>query len=356
VRTCLLLACSLVAALAAAAPAGSGPRPYAPYGWPVRPFDVAHSIRGNFGDPRTAFTDALDPQGYEGPGAFSFNNGVDIAVPDGTSVYPIVSGRVRAVVGDYVSVVTRDRRTFRYEHIIPVVERGERVVARRSLLGYVRTSYGHVHLSEFDGFQVVNPLEPGHLTPYDDHTAPRIAAVDVRAGTTLRQLDPREVCGRVSFVADVFDMPSLPIVLGPFAGFPVAPALVRWELRRAPGGTVVVPLTTAADFRRTEPAPGRFWDVYARGTYQNSPRFGGLHYTSLRGRYLFNLALDRDTRDLENGPYLLTVTARDVRGNAVAHTKELTVANLPGTETGCRPEDEPAPPEPAPQPPSSSSP
>jgi hypothetical protein len=346
-----ILVCALAASVTGAAPAAARPHASAPYGWPVRPFDVAHPIRGNFGDPRTAFLDPLDPDGSEGPGAFSFHNGVDIAVPDGTSVYPVVSGRVRAVFGDIVSVGRGDGRTFRYEHIVPVVERGERVVARQSLLGYVRASYAHVHLAEIDGMRVVNPLEPRHLTPYADHTAPRIAGVEIRAGTTLNRLDPLRVCGRVSLIADAFDLPSLPIVLGPFAGAPVTPALVRWELRRVHGG-VVVPLTSAADFRHTLPLQSHFWNVYARGTYQNSPRFGGIHYASMRGRYLFHLASDFDTRSLGNGAYLLMVHAGDARGNSVAQAHELTVENVPDTATGCPAEDAPEPP--SDQPPSSS--
>jgi len=33
------------------------------YGWPLKPFHKAHPIRGNFGDPRTVFTDPFDPTG-----------------------------------------------------------------------------------------------------------------------------------------------------------------------------------------------------------------------------------------------------------------------------------------------------
>ena len=324
------------------------------YSWPIKPFGRQHPIRGNFGDPRTIFSYSLSSAALFGPGDFSFHNGVDIAVPDGTEVYPVVSGRVRAVFSDIVSVGTRDGRTFRYEHVVPVVERGERVVARETVVGYVRSGYGHVHFTEIDGMRVVNPLEPRHLTPYTDHIAPQISDVELRAGTTLTRLDPQRVCGRVSIVADAFDMPSIPIPLGPFAGLPVTPALVRWELRRL-HASVVLPLTSAADFRRVLPLQTRFWDVYARGTYQNSPRFGGIHYASMRGRYLFNVVTDFDTRSLANGLYVLTVLAGDVRGNSVTHTRQLTVANAPDTATGCPAEDTPEPPaDPTTQPPSSS--
>ena len=33
------------------------------YGWPLKPFHKAHPIRGNFGDPRTIFSDPFEPSG-----------------------------------------------------------------------------------------------------------------------------------------------------------------------------------------------------------------------------------------------------------------------------------------------------
>ena len=43
------------------------------YGWPVKPFDVQHPVRGFFCDPRI---------GAKGSKAFHF--GIDVSAPDGT--------------------------------------------------------------------------------------------------------------------------------------------------------------------------------------------------------------------------------------------------------------------------------
>ena len=71
-----------------------------------------------------------------------------------------------------------------------------------------------------------------------------------------------------------------------------------------------VPWRTAADFRSTLPANGHFFDVYAKGTYENAPRFGAQQYRSMPGRYLFLLAGNFDTTSLPNGVY----TLGDLRG------------------------------------------
>src|SRR6478752_2410249 len=65
------------------------------YGWPVKPFDRPHPIRGAFGDPRTVFTVAPTAGGVlTGPGLFSFHEGIDISAPNGAAVYPVRDGRV----------------------------------------------------------------------------------------------------------------------------------------------------------------------------------------------------------------------------------------------------------------------
>src|SRR4051794_41180180 len=92
----LLLVVCAVSALAAlaAAPRGAGSSPGG-YGWPVKPFDRQHPIRGSFGDPRTVFLDSPTRAAlYTGPGVFSFHPGVDVWAPDGTPVYAVVSGTV----------------------------------------------------------------------------------------------------------------------------------------------------------------------------------------------------------------------------------------------------------------------
>ena len=61
---------ALVAFVAALAFAGGA----SAYGWPVRPFNKQHPIRGGFGDPRTVFSLGFFSNPWEGPGSFSFHN------------------------------------------------------------------------------------------------------------------------------------------------------------------------------------------------------------------------------------------------------------------------------------------
>jgi hypothetical protein len=125
---------------------------------------------------------------------------------------------------------------------------------------------------------------------------------------------------------------------------------VTWKLQRV-GGPVVVPQTNAVDFRTTLPPPRDFWSVYARGSYQNAPRFGLQQFGSMPGRFLFQLTDGFDTRTVANGPYLLTVGATDERGNIGGLTQRFWIFNQ-RSPTGCPvPPPQPAPANPAPQPP-----
>jgi hypothetical protein len=336
-RPLLLLALVLAAALAAAAPAAA-------YPWPVKPFDRQHPIRGYFGDPRTLFDLTLNEDGIDGPGSFTFHNGVDVTAPNGTKVYPVVSGTAHLIDGSAVLVQTLDDRKFQYYHVVPAIVEGQQVTAGRTVLGRIQAPFGHVHLSEIDGTRITDPLLPGHLGPYRDHTRPAVGAIDLRdaAGTTV---GPLGVCGVISVDASAFDRPALPVV-GTFSGLPVAPALVTWQLARVHHG-VVVPHTIAADFRTTLPARDDFWNVYARGTYENAPRFGRQQFTSLPGRFLYVLARGFDTRKLANGLYALTVAATDERGNRGTAVERFWIANRRKSPAGCPVKSRPPAPPPA---------
>src|SRR5262249_17805318 len=153
-----------------------------------------------------------------------FHNGVDIAAPVGTLVYPVVSGNVIKSQRDEIVVRTDDARTFQYWHLVPRVGVGEEVVARTTVLGTIAPEYDHVHLTEIDGFRIQTPLDPGHLEPYRDHTAPEVEALsfhtiagDALGGTRLG--------GRITIDAQAIDVPPVPVP-GAWFGFPVAPALV----------------------------------------------------------------------------------------------------------------------------------
>jgi hypothetical protein len=295
------------------------------YPWPFKPFHEQHPIRGFFGDPRTVYESGLASDPLGGTGAFSFHQGVDIAAPDGTPIYPVESGTARYLGAATLEVLTGHHVVFQYFHIVPVVGEGQHVVVSRTILGYVQVPYGHVHITEIDDSRVVNPLQKGHLTPYRDTTKPTIRAVTIenRLGAVQGPL-----CGRVEIQADAFDTPPMPVP-GPFRGLPVAPAFVAWSLRQAGHHRPIVQ-RTVANFLKTLPPNSKFWTVYVKGTYENSPRFGRAQYQSMPGRYLFQLAASFDTRRLENGTYVITVRASDIRGNATVARRRIEVANRAG--------------------------
>ena len=102
------------------------------YGWPVKPFDKPHALRGAFDDPRFHL-------GSEGA-LSAFHFGVDIAARDGTRVYAVTAGYVRARHAD-VTVRRRDGRAYGYWHIRPVVRTGQHVRLHQ-LLGRVLPGSG----------------------------------------------------------------------------------------------------------------------------------------------------------------------------------------------------------------------
>jgi hypothetical protein len=301
------------------------------YGWPVRPFNKPHPIRGGFGDPRTVFSLGFLADPWSGPGSFSFHNGIDISAPGNTPVYPVTSGIAHVGVSAEIDVESPrpngTRRTFHYEHLLPNVYDGEKVVARKTILGRVQPSAGHVHLTEIVGIQVTNPLLKGHLAPYKDNTRPQVALVELKRPATDAEVGTLGICGRVAISAEAYDRPALPVPK-PWNGLPIAPATVSWKLTKL-DGTLIVPLTTVANFRTTVPGNGQFWTVYARGTYQNAPRFGTQQFGAMPGRFLYQLTPMLDTRTLPNGVALLTVVATDERQNVGALTERLSIYNNP---------------------------
>jgi len=186
-----------------------------------------------------------------------------------------------------------------------------------------------VHLTEIRGGRTVNPLTLGRLTPYRDTTKPRVSEIVFR-DRQGRRLTPRQVAGPVSAVAVAHDVPSLP-ALGSWNGLPVTPALVSWSLTSL-SGRRPVPETTVVDFRYGLRLNRDFWRVYARGTYQNKPRFGNVQYMSAPGRYEFVLTPTLDTRGLPDDVYVLKVKVEDVRGNRGWAAETFAVCNAdPGS-------------------------
>lgn len=292
------------------------------YEWPVKPFDVQHPIRGGFGDPRTVSGEKFGQDESGDPGIYSFHNGVDISAKAGTPVYPVVTGRVKSVGPDEVRVRSRHHREFQYFHIRPIVHLKERVFARRTVIGYVKMPYRHVHLTEVDHWRVVNPLI--HLRPYVDHTIPIVHALSVTEPDG-HPLDPAHVSGLVTLTARADDLPPVPVP-GAWNGFPLAPAVVRASLLSSTGRPVWQ--RVAADFTRREPTREHFWQVYAAGTYQNFPVFDNHYYWRRPGRYVFLLTHGAlDTHRFPNGNYTVRVAATDECGNTGTLSEPLTISN-----------------------------
>ena len=273
------------------------------YGWPVAPFTEQHPVRANFGDPRTRFAgqqgdDAL----LTGSGTFSFHQGVDISAPDGSPVYAVNSGRITRARGGRVTVDCGNGRSFQYWHIEPVARVGQHAVAGRTLLGFIQPKREHVHLTHLEHSRAVNPLAPGHISPYRDSTTPRVLEIAARPS----------VGGRLRFAVSAVDMPALEVP-GRWHGFPVSPALVTWRIERSGH---VVSSGTAHDVRRVEPKNDRFWDTFARGTYQNWPIVEGRKLQGMPGAYVYRLELSRAASELAAGMYTLKITVADTRGNA----------------------------------------
>ena len=167
------------------------------------------------------------------------------------------------------------------------------MIAKQTILGYVQPPFGHVHITEIDGIHAVNPLQRGHLTPYRDQTKP--------VSATSSSATSRATCRRRSGSAAASSSPSTRSTRrrsrcrATFRGLPVAPALVQLDgdaaRRHASSCRGRRPPTSGRRCRRTR----SFCNVYAKGTYENAPRFGSEQYTSMPGRYLFLLAGNYDT-------------------------------------------------------------
>jgi hypothetical protein len=306
------------------------------YPWPIRPFYRSHPVRAVFGDPRTSFLHSVNGDPLAGSGKFSFHDGIDIDAPNGTRVYPVLSGTAR-LYKEGVEVVAVDGRRFIYRHIVPLIHSGQAVTAQRTVLGRVDNWAQELHFTEMSaGGRTTNPLLTGHLKPYQDTTQPTVAAVVTRdeSGYTL---EPFDVHGRITLIANACDLP-MPLLPRAIRGFPVSafardrfsvvPAALTWSLFRLNGGRTVVPETTVVDFRRGLPPEASFWRIYARGTFQNRAPVVPRYHKQMPGRYLFTLTPSTfDTRRLHDGVYVLTVTAIDVRGNKATLVERIEIRN-----------------------------
>jgi hypothetical protein len=278
----------------------------ASHGWPVRPFDKQHPVRGQFGDPRIG-----------DHGGKSFHFGVDVSAPDGTAVYAVDPGRV-SIDGQNITVIeVEGQREHAYWHVVPAVRDGSHV-NRGALLGRIAKGWGHVHFAERRGNAYWNPLRRSALTPYEDYGAPVVSKIVISKR-------PDRLSGRVDLAVEAFDHPPIPAPQPEWHGLPVAPALIRWRLVRE--AHEFVPWRTKFDFRRSfvakiagdPPSDVRFSGVYAPETRQN--------HANSPGCFRFWLARGFDTRDYPDGEYRLDVEAADIRENASRGHVVITLAN-----------------------------
>lgn len=286
-----------------------------PYPWPLAPVDRQHPVRGYFGDPRTVVTGI-------GEGAFSFHNGVDISGRTGEHVFPVVSGVVAKVLPDRVVVSSSDDRRFQYIHIDPWVHPGEAVVASKTVLGILDPVFHHVHLSEIRGVCVVNPLAPGHLTPFRDDKRPVIRSLFFE-NVAGRRLSPLALSGEVRVIADAYDRPAIPSP-PPWSSLPVSPSEISWKLTTLEGR--VLKSRVAVDFRVSLPPNEDFCEVYAPGTLQNFAADLGHFRWGKPGVYLYDLTPNLlDTALLADGRYRFVVTAANIVGNRASRSVTIAV-------------------------------
>lgn len=270
------------------------------YDWPIKPFDRPHVVRAYLDDPRVP----LDESQH------NFHIGVDIGCPGGTPVYAIEPGTARRGAHATVVMVRSADRILSYWHIRPAV-RDYQHLERHTLVGWTLPNFNHVHLSERDAKGFVNPLRPGALGPFADHTSPETIRVSFRSGNVRR--DPHSLSGRFDIVADSLDVDP-GVSPQPWV---VTPSLLRWRILQ--GGRVIVPWQTGPDLRTRVLRPQQFASVYAPGTRAN--------HRGKPGYFSFYLTHGWRSASLANGSYRLEVSASDIRGNTGLSFFAIMIAN-----------------------------
>ncbi|MHB8060510.1 MAG: peptidoglycan DD-metalloendopeptidase family protein, partial [Gaiellaceae bacterium] len=174
----------------------------AAYGWPVKPFNRQHPVRGQLNDPR------MNDQTCDSSTSCTFHSGVDIATRDGAAVYAVAAGRVHYIDQSAIAVRRPDVAVvFEYWHIVPLV-RDKARVKRHALLGYVEQGRGHVHFAQKMNRIYVNPLRRGGITPYVDSTPPTINSISYYDGAD-HGLENAVVSGKIRIIVNAYDTPEL---------------------------------------------------------------------------------------------------------------------------------------------------
>ena len=257
------------------------------YGRPVKPFDRPHPVRANFGDPRTTFHGPATQAGIPtSRGSFSFHFGVDIAVPDGTLVYPVRSGTATLLGGLNVQVDSGGGFKTQYWYIRPAIRQGQRVIAKQTVLGHVLkdTSTSTSPSSRTAAPSTRSRRDISACTP---RRAYRCSARSPSAQYLMREALAESVSGAVVPVARAQDVTAQPVP-GVWANLPVAPALLARHVERVPNGRVAIPRTVAFDVRTRISKNWRVLVVLRpRGTRQNASTFGTQRAWRTPGTYLY---------------------------------------------------------------------
>jgi hypothetical protein len=123
------------------------------------------------------------------------------------------------------------------------------------------------------------------------------------------------VSGCVNLVVQAYDRPPLPL-RGAWSGAVLPPYRVSWAgLFSGSWFPLAVHPSLELDHLFDGPVNG----VYAPGTRQNLP--------NAPGKYYFWLARNLDTTTLDDGPYTISVSVSDIRGNEASASFSFTVAN-----------------------------
>ena len=189
-----LAASSLAALSLIVAPAASA------YGWPLKPFNRPHPIRGTFGDPRFHLSAEASLS--------AFHFGVDIAARDGTRVYAVEPGVVLRRYATSVTIESSSGRRFSYWRVRPVAVAAARTFGSPAPRAHHSKVGGASVSAQFFGY-FRDPLRKGALTPFHRPHHPRWSRRFRSSRADGPPIDPQHVSGAIDVLADIYDPASV---------------------------------------------------------------------------------------------------------------------------------------------------